>query len=135
MKLQFLIISLCLVSLSACNGNGTHKTIAKSEKETQETPIEYIRSLKLKQPQRAKVFAQGDTIAISIKKRKNSKDIDSLQLLIDGKVSQTIFSKPWTLSHIANEREMGKHNFQIIAFHEDGKRGNISSYYNIKSLV
>lgn len=28
---------------------------------------------------------------------------------------------------------MGKHNFQVLAFHEDGKRGNVSSYYNIKS--
>ncbi|WP_372642438.1 glutaminyl-peptide cyclotransferase [Ancylomarina sp.] len=135
MKLQSLIISLCLVSLTACNGNGAHKTLSKTENEAQTKVIEYIRSLKLKNPERAKVFAQGDTIEISIKQRKNSEAIDSLQLFIDGKVNQTISSDPWTFSHIANEKTMGKHNFQIVAFHEDGKRGNISSYYNIKSNI
>ncbi|MDE5422383.1 glutaminyl-peptide cyclotransferase [Ancylomarina sp. DW003] len=133
MKIQSLIFLLSLALLSSCNGNGSHKSITKAQNEPQEKVIEFIRSLKLKQPQRAKVFAQGDTIEISIKKRKKSEDIDSLQLIVDGKLSQTLFSKPWNFSHIANEKKMGKHNFQVLAFHEDGKRGNVSSYYNIKS--
>ncbi|MCZ4695447.1 glutaminyl-peptide cyclotransferase [Ancylomarina euxinus] len=135
MKLQSLIIYLCLVSLTACNGNGAHKTLSKTENEAQIKVVEYIHSLKLKNPQRAKLFAQGDTIEISIKKRQNSEAIDSLQLFIDGKVNQTILSKPWTFSHIAKEKTMGKHNFQLMAYHKDGKVGNISSYYNLKSNI
>ena len=135
MKLQSLIISLCLVSLTACNGNGAHKTIAKSEKETQEIVIEYIRSLKLKEPHRGKLYTKGDTIDISIKKRKKSKDIDSLQLMIDGKLVHTLFSKPWSFSHIDKSSKMGKHGFQLFAYHEDGKVGNLSSYFNIKSDI
>jgi len=135
MKFQSLIISLCLVSLTACNGNGAHKTIAKSEKTSQEIAVEYIRSLKLKEPHRGKLFAKGDTLEISIKKRKNSKDIDSLRLLIDGKLIQTKFSKPWSFAHIAKSNNMGRHRFQLLAYHEDGKVGNLSSYYNIKSDI
>ena len=135
MKLQSLIISLCLLSLTACNGNGAHKTLSKTENEAQIRVIEYIRSLKLKEPHRGKLYAKGDTIDISIKKRKNSKDIDSLQLLIDGKFVQTKLSKPWSFAHIAKSQKMGKHRFQLLAYHEDGKVGNLSSYYNIKSNI
>ena len=135
MKIQSLIILLSLALLSSCNGNGAHKTISKTPSEPEVKVVEFIRSLKLKQPHRGKLYTKGDTIEISIKKRKKSKEIDSLQLIIDGKLSQTIFSKPWNFSHISNEKKMGKHNFQILAYHEDGKRGNISSYYNIKSNI
>ena len=135
MKIQFLIIFLGLALLSSCNSNGADKSIAKTSNKPEVTVIEFIRSLKLKQPQRGKLYTKGDTIEISVKKRNNSKEIDSLQLIIDGKLSQTIFSKPWDFSHISNEKNMGKHNFQILAYHEDGKRGNISSYYNIKSNI
>jgi len=133
MKIQSLIILASLAILGSCNGNGAHKSITKSSNEPQEKIIEFIRSLKLKQPQRAKVFTQGDTIDIEIKKRKNSKSIDSLELIVDGKLSQTIYKKPWTFSHIANEKTMGKHRFKLMAYHNDGKIGNISSYYNLKS--
>jgi glutamine cyclotransferase len=135
MKIQSLIILLSLALLSSCNGNSTHKTISKTSSEPEVKVVEFIRSLKLKKPSRGKLYTKGDTIEISIKKRKKSKEIDSLQLIIDGKLSQTIFSKPWNFSHISNEKKMGKHNFQILAYHEDGKRGNISSYYNIKSNI
>ena len=135
MKIQTLIFFLSLALLSACNGNSADKSIAKTSNQPEVKVIEFIRSLKLKQPQRGKLYTKGDTIEISIKKRNNSKEIDSLQLIVDGKLSQTIFSKPWHFSHISNEKKMGKHNFQILAYHEDGKRGNISSYYNIKSNI
>jgi len=135
MKIQSLIILLSLALLSSCNGNGTQKTISKTQSEPEIKVVEFIRSLKLKQPHRGKLYTKGDTIEVSIKKRKKSKAIDSLQLIIDGKLSQTIFSEPWNFSHISNEKKMGKHNFQILAYHEDGKRGNISSYYNIKSNI
>ncbi len=132
MKLQSLIIFLCFLSLSACNGKETQKATSKTESQSQAKIIEYINSLKLKTPQRAKVFAQGDLVEISIKQKKDSEDIDSLLLLVDGEVKQTILSKPWTFSHIANEKKMGKHNFQLLAYHKDGKIGRIASFYNIK---
>lgn len=133
MKIQSLIILLSIALLSSCNGNGAHKTLSNTKNEPQVKVVEVIRSLRLKQPQRGKVFTKGDTIEISVKKRKNSKDIDSLQLRVDGKLSQTILSKPWSFFHIATEKTMGKHNFQLMAYHEDGKLGNVSSYFNIKS--
>ncbi len=135
MKIQALLLLLYIASLSSCNSNGAYKKATQTKSNTQENIIEFIHSLKLKQPQRAKIFTQGDTIDISINKRKKFADIDSIQFLVDGKIRQTIVSKPWAFSHIANEKEMGKHNFQLMAFHEDGKRGNVSSYYNIKSKV
>ena len=135
MKLKSFLIFLSLALFCSCNGNSAQKNTTKASNKTEEKAIEFIRSLKLTHPQRGKLFTQGDKIEISIKKRKNSKEIDSLQLIIDGKLSQTIFSKPWKFSHISNEMKMGKHNFQILAYHEDGKRGNISSYYNIKSNI
>ena len=131
MKIQSHIILLFVALLSSCNG--TPKNVSKTEKETEVKTIEFIHSLKLKQPERGKVFTKADTIEISIKKRKNSKAIDSVQLIVDGKTSQTLYAKPWSFSHIANEKKMGKHNFQIMAYHKDGKIGNISSYFNIKS--
>jgi len=131
MKIQSHIILVILALLSSCNG--TPKNFSKTDKEAEVKTIEFIHSLKLKQPQRGEVFTQADTIEISIKKRKNSKAIDSVQLIIDGKLSQTLYTKPWSFSHIATEKKMGKHNFQIMAYHKDGKVGNISSYFNIKS--
>lgn len=133
MKLQSLIILLTFSALNACNSNGAHKTFSKTENESQATTVEYIRSLKLKQPHRGELFTKGDTIEISIHKRKKAEDIDSLQLLVDGKLTQTIHSKPWLFSHIENTDQMGKHSFQLLAYHEDGKIGNLISYYNIKS--
>lgn len=133
MKIQSLIVLVSLALLCSCNGNGAHKSITKSSNEPQEKIIEFIRSLKLKQPQRAKIFTKGDTIKIEIKKRKNSKSIDSLELIVDGKLNQTIYKMPWTFSHIANEKTMGKHQFKLMAYHNDGKIGTISSYYNLKS--
>jgi len=133
MKLQSLLILQGLAVLCACNSNGAHKTLSKTEKVSQDIPVEYIRSLKLKQPHRGELFTKGDTIQISIHKRKKADDIDSLQLFIDGQLTQTILSKPWNLSHIANANKMGKHSFQLLAYHEDGKVGNLMSYYNIKS--
>jgi len=133
MKLHSLIILLSFVALNACNSNGAHKTLSKTENVSQDTPVEYIRSLRLKQPHRGELFTKGDTIQISIHKRKKAEDIDSLQLLIDGQLTQTILTKPWQFSHIQNAEEMGKHSFQLLAYHEDGKVGNLISYYNIKS--
>ena len=135
MKIQSLIIFLSLALLCSCNGNGAHKTITRTSNTPEVKTVQFIRSLKLKQPQRGKLFSKGDTIEISIKKRKKSKEIDSIQLIIDGKLGQTIFSEPWSFKHVSNEKEMGKHNFQILAYHKDGKIGNISSYYNIKSNI
>jgi len=133
MKLQSLIILLGVAALIACNSNGAHKTLSKTENESQTTVVEYIRSLKLKQPHRGELFTKGDTIEIEIHKRKKAEDIDSLQLLVDGELTQTINAKPWKFSHIENTDQMGKHSFQLLAYHEDGKIGNMISYYNIKS--
>ncbi len=73
MKIQSLIILLSIALLSSCNGTGPQKTISKTQSEPEVKVIEFIRSLKLKQPLRGKLYTKEVQSKFQSSKEKNRK--------------------------------------------------------------
>ncbi|NOU61251.1 glutaminyl-peptide cyclotransferase [Marinifilum caeruleilacunae] len=133
MKFQILLSSLFFI-LSGCGNNDVKKTETdKKEVVPTVTTIEFVNSMRLKAPKRGDVFAYGEEIELLVHPKKKSGDIDSLQLWGDGKLVQTITEKPWNLKWIPTKDKMGKHNIKLLAYHENGTVGLLTTYINIKS--
>lgn len=133
MKFQILLSSLVFI-LSGCGNNAIKKTeTEKKELAPSAKNIEYVSSMRLKAPKRGDVFAFGEEIEILVHPKKKEGDIDSLQLWGDGELVQTITSKPWNLKWTPTKDKMGKHNLKLIAYHENGTVGLLTTYINLKS--
>ena len=132
MKFQILLSSLLFI-LSGC-GNGVKKNKhEKKEISPAVKVIEFVNSMRLKAPKRGDLFAYGEEIEILVHPKKKAGDIDSLQLWGDGELIHTITEKPWNLKWTPAKDKMGKHNLKLMAYHENGKVGLLTTYINIKS--
>ena len=136
MKFQILLSALILL-LSGCNGNGVKQASKKEAPRIQkaEKIVEYVKSMRLKSPQRGDLFTFGEEIEILIHPKKKSGDIDSIQLWGNGKLVSTTASKPWSFIWIPEDENMGKHALKLLAYHENGTIGLLTTYINLKSDV
>lgn len=133
MKFQILLSSLVFI-LSGCGNNGVKNTETEKKEITPTVKtIEYVSSMRLKSPKRGDMFAYGEEIEILVHPKKKAGDIDSLQLWGDGELVQTINSKPWVLKWTPSKLKMGKHSLKLLAYHDNGTIGLLTTYINIKS--
>ncbi|WP_421920976.1 glutaminyl-peptide cyclotransferase [Marinifilum sp.] len=133
MKFQILI-SFLLFFLTGCGNNGSTKAEPEKKDAIAATPtIDFVNSMRLKAPKRGDLFAFGNEIEILVHVKKKAGDIDSLQLWGNGELVQTLSSKPWHFKWIPTKDKMGKHNIKLLAYHENGKVGLVTSYINLKS--
>jgi Glutamine cyclotransferase len=133
MKFQILLSSLFFI-LSGCGSNGATKPeTEKKDLAPAVKTVEFVNSMRLKAPKRGDVFAYGEEIEILVQPKKKAGDIDSLQLWADGELVQTISSKPWNLKWKPVKDKMGKHNLKLMAYHENGTVGLVTTYINLKS--
>jgi len=135
MKFHTLLIVLFAFIITGCNGNGANRTLPAKNKEekTVEKTVEYISSMRLKSPHRGDLFTFGEEVLIDIHPRKKAGDIDSLQVIGDGKLISTLTQKPWILKWTPKKENMGKHKIKLLAYHESGKVGLVNTYVNVKS--
>lgn len=135
MKFHTLLISLFAVIIIGCNGNGANRTLPAKNKEEKavEKTVEYISSMRLKSPHRGDLFTYGEEVLIDIHPRKKVGDIDSLQVIGDGKLVSTLTQEPWVLKWTPEKGNMGKHKLKLLAYHENGKIGLVNTYVNVKS--
>ena len=135
MKFHTLLISLFAVIITGCNGNGVNRTLPAKNKEEKavEKTVEYISSMRLKSPHRGDLFTYGEEVLIDIHPRKKVGDIDSLQVIGDGKLVSTLTQEPWVLKWIPEKGNMGKHKLKLLAYHDNGKIGLVNTYVNVKS--
>ncbi|MCT4615985.1 MAG: glutaminyl-peptide cyclotransferase [Marinifilaceae bacterium] len=120
-----ILISVALFSCSNKKSN--------SHKSNQNKINQYINSLRLKSPRKGDLYSFGKEININIHARKRSGDIDSMILIADGDTITRLTKPSWNYKWIPSKNKMGKYKFDIIAYHENGEIGKLSSYINIKS--
>ncbi len=131
MKISTISLLLLLTVALGCKQKKT--TTATSVDTNTENQIEYVNSMRVKTPRRADLFTYGTPIQILVTNKKRFGDVDSIQLLGDGKLIATRTSKPWKWQWTPTQKTMGKHSIKLLAYHQNGKRGIINTYINIKS--
>ncbi len=131
MKFEIYATSLFLL-LSACGNNGMKKTKTDTQKAASKID-NYINSMRIKSPKRGEVFSYGEAIEILVNPKRKAGNIDSMQLWGNGKLIQTLQSKDWHFTWIPKEKHMGKHPLKLLAYHENGTVGLLSTYINLKS--
>lgn len=135
MKISSILSLVLFFLLSSCNGNGVNRDNAKTNSPAQpaEKTIEFVNSLRIKSPHRGDEFRYGDAIDIIINPKKKKKTIDSIQIFGDGVLVGSLKQKPWVAKWTPKKPNMGRHSLKIMAYHEDGKIGLLTTYINIKS--
>ncbi|MGQ1911673.1 glutaminyl-peptide cyclotransferase [Marinifilum sp. RC60d5] len=135
MKFQILILLFSFFLAYGCNGKGSGSD--KPANNVSEKPaakvIEYISSMRLKSPHRGDMFTYGDEINVLMHAKKRAGDIDSVQLIGDGKLVSTLSKKPWVWKWIPEKENMGRHNLKLMAYHESGEIGLLTTHVNLKS--
>ena len=135
MKISSILSLVLIFLLSSCNGNGVNRDNAKTTPSTQPTEktIEFVNSLRLKRPHRGDVFSSDEAIDITINPKKKKNKIDSIQIFGDGKLVASLKQKPWVSKWTPKKANMGRHSLKLLAYHENGKIGLLTTYINIKS--
>ncbi|MFA8435979.1 MAG: glutaminyl-peptide cyclotransferase [Marinifilaceae bacterium] len=133
-KLYFFPIAF-MTLLIACNGTSVNKKGGNlpGKESTKGEQINYVRSLRLKSPVRNTEYSEGEAVPIVVVPRRKAESIDSLQLIENGKVRQTLYKAPWEGRWIPQSNRMGSQNLTLLAYHSDGTIGRVSTRIKLKS--
>ncbi|PKQ62907.1 hypothetical protein BZG02_11690 [Labilibaculum filiforme] len=137
MNTRFFLSLLCSLLIVACNGNGAtkNKLAGKSSEEPTETTMVIVNTLRLKEPHRADLFSMGEAIDIKMNPRRKSAAIDSVQFWANESLIGSLKKEPWNMKWTPRDEKMGKQDLKVMAYHEDGTIGLVSTYVNLKSNV
>lgn len=135
MKIHSFLPLVCAFLLISCNGNGvnSNKVSNKSVKEQTEKTTIIVNSLRLKNPHRGDLFTMGGDVEIKMTPRRKAADIDSVQYWANETLIGSLTSSPWIMKWVPKDGKMGKHNLKVMAYHEDGTIGVVSTFVNVKT--
>lgn len=135
MKIHSILPLVCVLLFISCNGNGVNnnKVSNKStQKQTEKTTV-IVNSLRLKKPHRGDLFTMGSDIEIVMTPRRKAADIDSVQYWANETLIGSLTSSPWIVKWVPQDQKMGRHNLKVMAYHEDGTVGVVSTFVNLKT--
>ena len=132
MKLSSILCISLATALCACSGKSGNKSLATTNKSIENT-IEIVNSMRLKSPRRATLFTEEDLVEVVMNPKRKFADIDSVQLWTNNQLVETKYKKPWKWNWKLQGKTMGKQNYQLKAFHEDGTVGLVNSYVYMRS--
>ncbi|MFA9371069.1 MAG: glutaminyl-peptide cyclotransferase [Labilibaculum antarcticum] len=123
--------------LISCNGNGVNnnKVSSKSVKMQTEKATVFVNSLRLKQPHRGDLFTMGGDVEIEMTPRNRAAEIDSVQFWANETLIGRLADEPWIVKWIPMDEKMGKHNLKVMAYHDDGTIGVVSTFVNLKTNI
>lgn len=135
MKIHSFLPLFCAFLLISCNGNSvnSNKVSSKSVKEQTEKTTVIVNSLRLKKPHRGDLFTMGGNIEIEMRPRRKAADIDSVQYWASETLIGSLTSSPWIMKWVPEDGKMGRHNLKVMAYHEDGTIGVVSTFVNLKT--
>lgn len=135
MNLHSLLPILLSFVMVSCNGNKASQNKSENNSTVQQTEktIQFVNSLRLKNPHRGDLFTIGEEVKIVVTPRRKAEDIDSIHFLVDEKVITSSDSEPWKVIWTPKENNMGRHNLKVLAYHDDGTIGVVSTFINLKS--
>ena len=135
MNLHFFLSFFCALMFASCNGNsvnsnkGSNQTL---EEQTGKTTV-IVNSLRLKKPHRGDQFTMGRSIEIVMTPRKKAAAIDSVQFWANETLIGSLENSPWKMKWVPKDEKMGKHKLKVMAYHDDGTIGLVSTYVNVKT--
>jgi glutamine cyclotransferase len=135
MKIHTFLPLACAFLLISCNGNSVNssKDSSKSLNQQTEKTIVIVNSLRLKKPHRGDLFTMGGNIEIEMTPKRKVADIDSVQFWADATLIGSLTDEPWNMKWVPLSKTMGKHNLKVMAYHEDGTIGVVSTFVNLKT--
>jgi glutamine cyclotransferase len=135
MKIHSFLPLVCALLLISCNGNSvnSNKVSKKSLKEQTEKTTVIVNSLRLKKPHRGDLFTMGGDVEIVMTPRRKAADIDSVQYWANETLIGSLTSSPWNMKWVPEDGKMGRHNLKVMAYHDDGTIGIVSTFVNLKT--
>ncbi|MDQ1772428.1 glutaminyl-peptide cyclotransferase [Labilibaculum sp. A4] len=128
---------VCFLLLVSCNGKSVNnnKFADKSFDEQTEKTTVIVNSLRLKQPHRGDLYTMGGDVEIEMTPRNRAAGIDSVQFWADETLIGSLTDEPWTMTWVPEDQKMGKHDLKVMAYHEDGTIGIVSTFINLKTNI
>ncbi|WP_461632371.1 glutaminyl-peptide cyclotransferase [Labilibaculum euxinus] len=128
---------VCFLLLVSCNGKSVNnnKFADKSFDEQTEKTTVIVNSLRLKQPHRGDLYTMGGDVEIEMTPRNRAAGIDSVQFWADETLIGSLTDEPWIVKWVPEDQKMGKHDLKVMAYHEDGTIGIVSTFVNLKTNI
>ncbi|WP_461630814.1 glutaminyl-peptide cyclotransferase [Labilibaculum euxinus] len=128
---------VCFLLLVSCNGKSVNnnKFADKSFDEQTEKMTMIVNSLRLKQPHRGDLYTMGGDVEIEMTPRNRAAGIDSVQFWADETLIGSLTDEPWTMTWVPEDQKMGKHDLKVMAYHEDGTIGIVSTFIYLKTNI
>ncbi|WP_461640454.1 glutaminyl-peptide cyclotransferase [Labilibaculum euxinus] len=128
---------VCFLLLVSCNGKSVNnnKFADKGFDEQTEKTTVIVNSLRLKQPHRGDLYTMGGDVEIEMTPRNRAAGIDSVQFWADETLIGSLTDEPWTMTWVPEDQKMGKHDLKVMAYHEDGTIGIVSTFVNLKTNI
>ncbi|MBN2597036.1 MAG: glutaminyl-peptide cyclotransferase [Marinifilaceae bacterium] len=128
---------VCFLLLVSCNGKSVNnnKFADKNFDEQTEKTTVIVNSLRLKQPHRGDLYTMGGDVEIEMTPRNRAAGIDSVQFWADETLIGSLTDEPWTMTWVPEDQKMGKHDLKVMAYHEDGTIGIVSTFINLKTNI
>lgn len=125
----------CALLLVSCNGNSVNSNkVSNATLEDQtEKIIVIVNSLRLKKPHRGDLFTMGGDIEVVMTPRRKAADIDSVQYWANKTLIGSLTNSPWNMTWVPKDGKMGKHKLKVMAYHDDGTIGIVSTFVNLKT--
>ncbi|PKQ64633.1 hypothetical protein BZG01_13955 [Labilibaculum manganireducens] len=128
---------VCFLLLVSCNGksvNNNKFTDKSFDEQTEKTTV-IVNSLRLKQPHRGDLYTMGGDVEIEMTPRNRAAGIDSVQFWADETLIGSLTDEPWIVKWVPEDQKMGKHDLKVMAYHEDGTIGIVSTFVNLKTNI
>lgn len=125
----------CALLLVSCNGNSVNSnkvSNATLEDQTEKITV-IVNSLRLKKPHRGDLFTMGGDIDVVMTPRRKAADIDSVQYWANKTLVGSLTNSPWNMTWVPKDGKMGKHKLKVMAYHDDGTIGIVSTFVNLKT--
>lgn len=125
----------CALLLVSCNGNSVNSnkvSNATLEDQTEKITV-IVNSLRLKKPHRGDLFTMGGDIEVVMTPRRKAADIDSVQYWANKTLIGSLTNSPWNMTWVPKDGKMGKHKLKVMAYHDDGTIGIVSTFVNLKT--
>ncbi|MDM8161187.1 glutaminyl-peptide cyclotransferase [Labilibaculum sp. K2S] len=129
-----LVCSLLLVSCNGKSVNNNKLTDKSLDEQTEKTTV-IVNSLRLKQPHRGDLYTMGGDVEIEMTPRNRAAGIDSAQFWADETLIGSLTDEPWIMKWVPEDQKMGKHNLKVMAYHEDGTIGVVSTFVDLKTNI
>ncbi|WP_320020337.1 glutaminyl-peptide cyclotransferase [Labilibaculum manganireducens] len=128
---------VCFLLLVSCNGksvNNNKFTDKSFDEQTEKTTV-IVNSLRLKQPHRGDLYTMRGNVEIEMTPRNRAAGIDSVQFWADETLIGSLTDEPWIVKWVPEDQKMGKHDLKVMAYHEDGTIGIVSTFVNLKTNI